>query len=59
MRIDLEHKLKYIIVYDDGIPIVSIPTYDKKVDKLKIISDHNLKSNVIIKLENIDKFIGW
>jgi hypothetical protein len=49
----------YIIAYENGIPFLSIPTYNKNVDKNKIIKDYKLHKDVVIKIEKQDKFIGW
>jgi hypothetical protein len=49
----------YIIAYEDDKPFLSIPTYDKDIDKTKIIQDYRLRENVVIKVEEQDKFIGW
>jgi hypothetical protein len=52
-------KVYYIIVYEDGKPFLSIPTYDKNINQNKIIEDYGLNKTVVIKVEDQDKFIGW
>lgn len=52
-------KLRYIIIYDKNIPFMTIPTYDNKINKNKIINNYCLNKNVVIKIEDKDKFIGW
>jgi len=51
--------MHYIIVYEDGKPFLSIPTYEKNVDVDKIVKDYRLNKTVVIKVEEQDKFIGW
>jgi len=58
-KINIESKMHYIIVYEDGKPFLSIPTYEKNVDVDKIVKDYRLNKTVVIKVEEQDKFIGW
>ena len=53
-------KIYYIIAYDENnIPFLSVPTYNKFIDLVKIKQKYLLKENTIVKLEDTDKFIGW
>ena len=59
MSIDSCRKLYYIIVYEGGMPFLSIATYSKRVNKKKIIADRKLYKDVVIRVEEKDRFIGW
>ncbi len=59
MPIDSCLKLYYIIVYENGMPFLSIPSYTKRVNRKKIIADRKLNKGVVICVEEKDKFIGW
>lgn len=52
-------KLYYIVFYDGGVPFMSIPTYSRKINKKKLVKEYCLNSDVVIKIESEDKFIGW
>lgn len=55
----MSNKLRYIIVYKNKVPFISIPTYKSKIEKKEIIKKYSLEHDVLIKLEKKDKFIGW
>lgn len=58
-KTDSLQKIKYLIGYLDGYPIISIPTYNKNVDRQKILNEYNLPIKTIFKIKNKDVFLGW
>jgi hypothetical protein len=53
-------KQYYIVAYDkNNIPFLSIPTHDEVIDVINIKQRYLLEDDVIVKLEDTDKFIGW
>lgn len=52
-------KLNYLIGYLDGYPIISIPTYNKKINRKKLIYEYSLPTRTIFKIQNKDVFLGW
>ena len=52
-------KLYYLIGYLDGYPIISIPTYNKIIDKQKLLYNYSLPKETVFVIKSKDVFLGW
>jgi hypothetical protein len=58
-KIVSENNISYAIGYHDKFPVVSIPIIGNKINKNKLIKEHNLDPKTRFVLSNKDIFIGW
>jgi hypothetical protein len=54
-----ENKIFYAIGYLNKCPIISIPITESKINKDKLIKQHNLDPRTNFVLSDKDVFMGW
>ena len=53
------NKIYYMIGYLNGYPIISIPSFSKRINKIKLIKMYSLDKNTNFKIQDKDVFFGW